>query len=310
MRSGTATGLARRYGVGWHLRKRALGSGAETSLAMARTGTSLNSRDAAQADLQRRGFTSHGKWWPPTAQLRSSPLVAIVTAALPQPEQRLDNFSALRRLLVATTGTPRPSVTRWMAAFARPQDLHRHRKRLDGFGKDASKGDSKTLAACGDLLKDDDWYARKVAVDTIARVAKHGDEAQLSLLYKHMEDEDIFVREAAVDAVAAIAPPTDDVCVSKVAMRLADEDCFVRARAVVAIGILGRPGDAETIGLLDEMFEDGFVPVRKKVIEAVLKLAEPNNKVVLERLRRCLEDSDRGVRTEAKEALATYESRA
>lgn len=273
MHSGAAAGIARRCDVGWHLRNRALGSFSETSVAL--TGTSFSSGDAFCSKLQWRASTCHGRLSPPTAQLSCAPPAAIATATSLQAEWRLGGYSVLRRLLVAAPATPRPHVMRWMATFSRPQDLHRHRKRLEGFGKDAAPGDSKTLAACGDLLKDDDWYARKVAVDTMSRVAKHGDEAQLSLLYKHMEDEDIFVREAAVDAVAAIGPRMDDVCVSKVAMRLADEDCFVRARAVVAIGILGRPGDAETLGLLDEMFEDGFVPVRKKAIEAVLKLAEP-----------------------------------
>merc|ERR1719171_2800368 len=73
--------------------------------------------------------------------------------------------------------------SRCLAAMSRPQELHRHRKRLEGFGKDVQKGDPRTLAACRDLLKDDDWYARKTAVDVIGRVANPGDEDQLSTLY-------------------------------------------------------------------------------------------------------------------------------
>ncbi|CAE8608130.1 unnamed protein product, partial [Polarella glacialis] len=167
------------------------------------------------------------------------------------------------------------SAARLMATLSKPQELHRHRKRLESFGKDAAKGDSKTLAACHDLLKDDDWFARKTAIDTIAKVANQGDEAQLSLLYRHLEDSDIFVREASVDAVMEIARPEDDVAVSKLSMRLADDDCFVRTRAVVGLGRIGRKGDKELVSLLDDMFEDGFVPVRKKAIEAAVLLALP-----------------------------------
>jgi len=196
---------------------------------------------------------------------------------------------------------------RLFAAFQNPRDLHRHRKRLDSFGKDAAKGDTKTLAACRDLLFDDDWFARKTAIDTIGKVANRGDETQLSVLYKHLEDTDIFVREAAVDAVAEVAQTADNVAISKLAMRLADEDCFVRTRAVVALGRLGEPGDVETMGLLDEMFDAGFVPVRKRVIEASLRLAPPPsgeaNASLLARLRRGLDDSDSGVRIEARDAL-------
>jgi len=193
-------------------------------------------------------------------------------------------------------------------AISRPQELHRHRKRLEGIGKDDPHGEAKTLSAREDLQRDDDWYARKTAVDAIGRVANQGDEVQLSLLYKHAEDEDIFVREASVDSIAEIARPGDDVAVSKLAMRLADEDCFVRARAVVALGRVGKQGDVETLGLLDEMFDDGFVPVRKKSIEAVLKLAQPGDQAVLARLKRCLDDQDRGVREEAKKALTSFSS--
>merc|ERR1711920_421782 len=96
----------------------------------------------------------------------------------------------------------------------------------------------------------------------------------------------------------------DGIAIAKLAMRLADEDCFVRTRAVVALGRLGQPGDQDTLGLLDEMFDDGFVPVRKKAIEAALRLAPSGNAAIINRLRRCTEDSDRGVREEAKDALA------
>ncbi|CAL1160826.1 unnamed protein product, partial [Cladocopium goreaui] len=71
----------------------------------------------------------------------------------------------------------------------------RHRKRLENFGKDAPSGDAKVLDDCRQLLKDEDWFARKVAVETIAKVSKKGDETQLSLLYTALEDDDIFVRE-------------------------------------------------------------------------------------------------------------------
>eukprot|EP00913_Durusdinium_trenchii_P007796 g7317.t1 len=74
------------------------------------------------------------------------------------------------------------------AAISRPQQLHRHRKRLEGFGKDVAAGDAKTLADCRELLKDDDWFARKVAVDTLRQVSMKGDETQLSLLYTALED--------------------------------------------------------------------------------------------------------------------------
>jgi len=185
----------------------------------------------------------------------------------------------------------------------RPQDLHKHRKRLEGFGDNVPRGHQETLLKCRPLLLDDDWYARKVAVNAIMKVAKPGDEVQLSLLYKHLQDSDIFVREAAVDAVAEIAKQADNMAISKVAMCLADEDCFVRARAVVALSRLGTKGDTETISLLDEMFEDGFVPVRKKAVEALIKLAKPGDPAVLERLRRCEHDTNQGVRSEAREGL-------
>lgn len=55
------------------------------------------------------------------------------------------------------------------AVRSAPSAASRHRKRLEGFGKDAPKGDSRTLAQCDDLLRDDDWFARKTAVDTIGK---------------------------------------------------------------------------------------------------------------------------------------------
>mmetsp|Transcript_13753 Transcript_13753/g.29992 ORF Transcript_13753/g.29992 Transcript_13753/m.29992 type:complete len:248 (-) Transcript_13753:99-842(-) len=198
----------------------------------------------------------------------------------------------------------RPSGSRAFAAFSRPQELHRHRMRLKGFGENVSRGDVPTLQQCQDLLKDNDWYARKVAVDAIAKVAKPADEQYLSLLYKHLEDEDIFVREASVDAVAALARQGDAVAVSKVAIRLADEDCFVRARAVAALSVLGTAGDRDTVNLLlDEMLEDGFVPVRKNTIQALEKLSPPGDKAVLDRLQKAGNDADKGVRDLAKSAL-------
>ncbi|CAK9045354.1 unnamed protein product, partial [Durusdinium trenchii] len=169
------------------------------------------------------------------------------------------------------------------AAISRPQQLHRHRKRLEGFGKDVAAGDAKTLADCRELLKDDDWFARKVAVDTLRQVSMKGDETQLSLLYTALEDEDIFVREAAVDAVVQVAHPQDPLALSKVSVSLSDEDCFVRTRAVVALGSLGQVGDQQLVGLLMDMLEDGFVPVRKRAIEALSRLS--NDESVLERLR-------------------------
>eukprot|EP00929_Paragymnodinium_shiwhaense_P013504 TRINITY_DN121352_c0_g1_i1.p1 TRINITY_DN121352_c0_g1~~TRINITY_DN121352_c0_g1_i1.p1 ORF type:complete len:278 (+),score=48.53 TRINITY_DN121352_c0_g1_i1:72-836(+) len=199
---------------------------------------------------------------------------------------------------------------RSFGAFSKPQELHRHRKRLEGFARDAPKGDSKTLASCHDLLKDEDWFARKTAVDAIGKVANPGDDQQLEVLYKHLDDNDIFVREAAVDAVAALARKGDDIAVSKIAMRLADEDCFVRTRAVVALGLIGQPGDMETLALLDEMFEDGFGPTRKQAIEAVLILAPPGHQGVEDRLRRAREDVDHRVRDLAKDALARYQKKA
>eukprot|EP00811_Abedinium_folium_P000068 NODE_10061_length_1379_cov_6.650958.p1 GENE.NODE_10061_length_1379_cov_6.650958~~NODE_10061_length_1379_cov_6.650958.p1 ORF type:complete len:307 (-),score=84.25 NODE_10061_length_1379_cov_6.650958:383-1303(-) len=187
--------------------------------------------------------------------------------------------------------------------LTRPQELHRHRKRLDGFAKGAPRGDAGVLAACQDLLRDEDWYARKVAIDAIAGVAKPHDEQQLALLYKHLSDDDIFVREAAVDAVGMLAQRFDNVAVTEIAMRLVDEDCFVRARAVFALGQLGRPGDPDMLGLLEEMFDDGFVPVRKRAIEAAVCLAGENIAPFFERLKRCLQDRDPEVRRQAKGAL-------
>ncbi|CAE7264851.1 unnamed protein product [Symbiodinium microadriaticum] len=189
---------------------------------------------------------------------------------------------ALGRLVPKAEGLLRTMLR--SAVVSRAQELHRHRKRLDGFGKDAPRGDAKTLGACRELLKDEDWFARKTAVDTLKQVAGRGEENHLALLYKHLEDEDIFVREAAVDAVAEVAEPEDVVAVSKVSLRLADEDCFVRARAVVALGRLGHKGDARTLALLEDMFEDGFVPVRKRALEAVEALA-PVSESLLNRLR-------------------------
>ncbi|CAK9050473.1 unnamed protein product [Durusdinium trenchii] len=163
------------------------------------------------------------------------------------------------------------------AAISRPQQLHRHRKRLEGFGKDVAAGDAK--------------------------VSMKGDETQLSLLYTALEDEDIFVREAAVDAVVQVAHPQDPLALSKVSVSLSDEDCFVRTRAVVALGSLGQVGDQQLVGLLMDMLEDGFVPVRKRAIEALSRLS--NDESVLERLRTVSSrDTDRGVREEAKKALA------
>jgi len=198
-------------------------------------------------------------------------------------------------------------LCRSLASYTKPQELHRHRKRLDGFGKGVPQGDSQTLLACRDLLRDEDWFARKTAIDVIGKVALKADEEQLSLLYNHLEDDDIFVREASVDATKAVAQAGDDVAISKLAMRLADEDCFVRTRAVVALGDLGQRGDVETLGLLDEMFDDGFVPLRKKAISSAVRLmpAEENEQRarVVARLKRCCDDSDAGVRNEARDAL-------
>eukprot|EP00438_Fugacium_kawagutii_P006338 Skav217726 [mRNA] locus=scaffold308:156170:159683:- [translate_table: standard] len=79
-------------------------------------------------------------------------------------------------------------VCRSFATISRPQELHRHRKRLENFGRDVSRGHAETLAACGQLLTDTDWFARKVAVETIAKVSQKGDETQLSLLYTALEE--------------------------------------------------------------------------------------------------------------------------
>eukprot|EP00435_Cladocopium_sp_Y103_P059963 s551_g21.t1 len=198
---------------------------------------------------------------------------------------------------------------RLFATISRPQELHRHRKRLENFGKDAPSGDAKVLDDCRQLLKDEDWFARKVAVETIAKVSKKGDETQLSLLYTALEDDDIFVREAAVDAVVQVALPEDAVAVSKISVCLTDEDCFVRCRAVVALGILGTQQDRELLTLILEMLEDGFVPVRKRAVEALRKLGD-RDVAVLERLRSVSqEDNDRGVREEAKKAAEEMQRR-
>mmetsp|Transcript_45480 Transcript_45480/g.105457 ORF Transcript_45480/g.105457 Transcript_45480/m.105457 type:complete len:247 (-) Transcript_45480:44-784(-) len=195
--------------------------------------------------------------------------------------------------------------TRSFAVRMKPQELHKHRKRLDGFGKDAGKGDSEILAKCRQLLGDQDWYSRKVAVDTLAKVSVKGSKEELRELYKHLEDEDIFVREAAVDAVAEVASQGDDEAIARLAAKLVDEDCFVRTRAVVAMGELCNPGDTGAVSLLDDMFEDGFVPVRKKTIEVLTKLA-PTEAMVKQRLEKCLSDIDSGVRLDAKEALSKF----
>mmetsp|Transcript_63361 Transcript_63361/g.151191 ORF Transcript_63361/g.151191 Transcript_63361/m.151191 type:complete len:249 (-) Transcript_63361:11-757(-) len=192
---------------------------------------------------------------------------------------------------------------RGFAIHMKPQELHRHRKRLDGFGKDAAVGDSQVLAECRQLLGDHDWYSRKVAIDTLARVSVKGSKEELPVLYKHLEDEDIFVREASVDAVAVVANRGDNEAVAKMAARLVDEDCFVRTRAVVAMGELCEPGDTGALTLLEDMFEDGFVPVRKKTIQVLIKLA-PGEPSVRARLEKCLGDVDSGVRQDAKEALS------
>ncbi|CAJ1396558.1 unnamed protein product [Effrenium voratum] len=138
---------------------------------------------------------------------------------------RLGRFGRFRHVAPLRLQCPSASCQglQSFATISRPQELHRHRKRLEGFGKDAPPGDEKTLGDCRNLLKDDDWFARKVAVDAIAKVSQKGDEVQLALLYKHLEDDDIFVREAAVDAVVQVAQPQDEVAVTKVSMRLSDE---------------------------------------------------------------------------------------
>eukprot|EP00434_Breviolum_minutum_P012424 symbB.v1.2.010944.t1/scaffold724.1/size168915/2 len=203
-----------------------------------------------------------------------------------------------------------PCGTRF-ATISRPQELHRHRKRLEHFG-DAPQGDTKTLGDCRQLLKDEDWFARKVAVDTIAKVSMKGDETQLSLLYTALEDDDIFVREAAVDAVVQVAQQKDAVAISKVSVCLGDEDCFVRCRAVVALGRLSGP-DAQLLTLLLEMLQDGFVPVRKRAIEALVTLStrddapDPRDGVDVTTVSQ--QDSDRGVREEAKKAVAALQTR-
>mmetsp|Transcript_56241 Transcript_56241/g.150238 ORF Transcript_56241/g.150238 Transcript_56241/m.150238 type:complete len:249 (-) Transcript_56241:45-791(-) len=204
---------------------------------------------------------------------------------------------------VSLASCPR-TLMRCMASYTKPRELHRHRKRLEGFGKGAQKGDEKVLADCHKLLQDTDWFARKTAVDVIGQVANRGSAHELKVLCSYLEDSDIFVREATVDAIAATANPGDTEIIGRLAMRLVDEDCFVRTRAVVALGLLGEKGDQQTMDLLDEMFEDGFVPTRKHSIEALLLLANPGDEKAIKKLLPLVKrDSDEGVRRDARKAI-------
>lgn len=121
-----------------------------------------------------------------------------------------------------------------------------------------------------DLLDDEHWLVRAVAVDALGnmgdRAAELGDQ-----LLKATADEHWWVRRNALEALPRLGPLTDEG-LSAAAAAIDDEDYRVRRNAALAVRAAGRDVD-ETVPALQRMLQDENRYNRFYAVEALRSLA-------------------------------------
>lgn len=123
------------------------------------------------------------------------------------------------------------------------------------------------------LLKEDDWWARIIAMDLLGRL---GDERAVGPLIECLKDED--VRWSAVEALSRIGSPA---ALGPIAKLLGDKVPEVRLQVITALELYNDP--RALVLLKKSMEKDPDVEVRERALHAYRAISEKHQRTIDEK---------------------------